>query len=83
MKKFVFEIYGGLNPQDLSKDKMKEVMSKWSTWFGANKDRVVDSGNPFGPNGMTVPRPVRERDYLYFSALDLRRISAECARLNV
>ena len=54
MKKFIFEIYGGFNPQDLSKEKMKEVMSKWSVWFGANKDNVVDSGNPFGPNGMSV-----------------------------
>ena len=54
MKKFVFEIYGGFNPQDLSKEKMKEVMSKWSAWFGANKGNVVDSGNPFGPNGMSI-----------------------------
>ena len=54
MKKFVFEIYGGLNPQELSKEKMKEVMGKWSVWFGTYKDQVVDSGNPFGPNGMSV-----------------------------
>ena len=54
MKKFVFEIYGGFNPQELSKEKMTEVMSKWSAWFGANKSNVVDSGNPFGPNGMSV-----------------------------
>ena len=54
MKKFVFEYYGGLNPQDMSKEKMKEVMGKWGAWFGAHKDKMVDSGNPFGPNGMSV-----------------------------
>ena len=54
MKKFVFEIHGGFNPQDLSKEKMKEVMGKWSAWFGTYKDQVVDSGSPFGPNGTSV-----------------------------
>lgn len=54
MKKFVLEIYGGLNPQDVSKEQMKEVMSKWSVWFDSFKKDIVDSGNPFGPNGMSV-----------------------------
>ena len=61
MKKFVFEIYGGFNPQDLSKEKMKEVMSKWSKWFDKYKDKVVDSGNPFGPNGMSVTKDGAKR----------------------
>ncbi len=26
-----------------------EVMGKWSKWFEVLGDRVVDSGNPFGP----------------------------------
>ena len=54
MKKFVLEYYGGLSPQDMTKEKMKEVMGKWGAWFGAHKEAMVDSGNPFGPNGMSV-----------------------------
>lgn len=54
MKKFVFVYYGGFNPQELSKEKMKEVMDKWGAWFGSLKDNMVDGGNPFGRNGMSV-----------------------------
>ena len=54
MKKFVFVYYGGFNPQDLSKEQMKEVMDKWGNWFGSMKDKMVDGGNPFGPDGMSV-----------------------------
>jgi len=42
MKKFVL-LYVGMwehNP---------EVMEEWSKWFALLGDRVVDSGNPFGP----------------------------------
>ena len=54
MKKFVFEMYGGFIPQELSKEKMEETMGKWSNWFEAYKEHVVDSGNPFGPHGMSI-----------------------------
>ena len=54
MKKFVFEYYGGHNPQDLSQEKMKEVMDKWSQWFASIGGKMVDGGNPFGENGMAV-----------------------------
>lgn len=53
MKKFVLVYYGGYNPKDLGKEKMKEVMDKWMKWFGSLKDKMVDGGNPFGP-GMAV-----------------------------
>ena len=80
MKKFVFEIYGGFNPQDLSKEKMKEVMSKWGVWFDSNKGNIVDSGNPFGPNGMSVTadgaKPIASdmwpaKGYMIMNAIDM------------
>ena len=94
MKKFVFEIYGGLNPQDLSKEKMKEVMGKWGAWFGANKGNMVDSGNPFGPNGMSVTadgaKPIAPdmwpaKGYTIMNALDMDaavKIAKECPVLE-
>jgi hypothetical protein len=54
MTKFIFEMYGGLNPADLSKEQMAQVMGKWRGWFDAHKDNIVDGGNPFGPNAMSV-----------------------------
>ena len=54
MKKFVFVIYGGLNPTEVSKEEMSKVMSKWKAWFDSNKSNIVDGGNPFGPNAMSV-----------------------------
>lgn len=42
MKKFVL-LYVGMWEQT------PEVMSGWSKWFEVLGDRVVDSGNPFGP----------------------------------
>lgn len=42
MKKFVL-LYVG------SPEYSPEVMAGWDKWFGVLGDRVVDSGNPFGP----------------------------------
>ncbi len=42
MKKFVL-LYIGMW------EHTPEVMSGWSKWFELLGDRVVDSGNPFGP----------------------------------
>jgi hypothetical protein len=42
MKKFVL-LYVGVT------ETTPEVMNGWSKWFELLGDRVVDSGNPFGP----------------------------------
>lgn len=80
MKKFVLEIYGGLNPQDLPKEQMKEIMEKWSAWFASFKKDIVDSGNPFAPNGMSITadgaKPITPdmwpaKGYTIFNATDM------------
>ena len=42
MKKFVLLYTGTVEPT-------QEVMEGWTKWFTVLGDRVVDSGNPFGP----------------------------------
>ncbi len=42
MKKFIL-LYVGMWEQT------PEVMASWGKWFDVLGDRVVDSGNPFGP----------------------------------
>lgn len=42
MKKFVLLYVGAVEPT-------QEVMDGWTKWFEVLRERVVDSGNPFGP----------------------------------
>lgn len=42
MKKFMLLYVGTQEPTD-------DVMKGWMAWFEVLGDRVVDSGNPFGP----------------------------------
>ncbi len=42
VKKFVFLAYGYEKPT-------KGIMDAWSKWFASIGDKMVDSGNPFGP----------------------------------
>lgn len=42
MKKFML-LYVGMS------DHSPEIMDGWKKWFDVLGDRVVDSGNPFGP----------------------------------
>ena len=42
MKKFVFITQGYETPT-------KEIMDAWMKWFASIGDKMVDSGNPFGP----------------------------------
>lgn len=37
-----------------SQEEMKSTMDKWMAWFGSFKESMVDSGNPFAPNGKSV-----------------------------
>lgn len=54
MKKFVFVYYGAVRAEDISKEDMKKTMDAWMAWFGSFKDKLVDSGNPFGPEAKSV-----------------------------
>ena len=42
MSKFVFLFYGQSEPT-------ADVMAAWHEWFASIGDKIVDSGNPFGP----------------------------------
>jgi hypothetical protein len=42
MKKFVLLYVGAVKPTP-------DMMNGWNEWFKVLGDRVVDSGNPFGP----------------------------------
>jgi hypothetical protein len=42
MKKFILLYVGAVQPT-------QDVMVGWTNWFKTLGDRVVDSGNPFGP----------------------------------
>jgi hypothetical protein len=42
MSKFVFLYYGQSEPTD-------DVMAAWHEWFTSIGEKIVDSGNPFGP----------------------------------
>jgi len=38
MKKFVFEYYGKVRTEDVSREDTKATMDKWMVWFGAFKE---------------------------------------------
>ena len=42
MKKFVLLTYGYETPT-------QAIMDAWGNWFATIGDKIVDSGNPFGP----------------------------------
>jgi hypothetical protein len=42
MKKFIFIYFGFDTPTP-------EIMGAWTKWFATIGDKIVDSGNPFGP----------------------------------
>lgn len=54
MKKFVFVYYGSKKPGDVSEEEMAKIMDAWKAWFGSIGEKLVDGGNPFGPDGMSV-----------------------------
>lgn len=54
MKKFVLVYHGKTMPGDISPEEMKSTMDKWMSWFGSFKDKMVDGGNPFGPDAKSV-----------------------------
>lgn len=53
MKKFVF-LYVGFEPLT------PEIKDAWSNWFALIGDRLVDSGNPFGPGREITPTGTKE-----------------------
>ncbi len=54
MKKYVFVYYGGADMENTPPEEMKVVMDKWMAWFEIFKEKTVDGGNPFGPDGTAV-----------------------------
>jgi hypothetical protein len=34
----------------------KQVMDAWGGWFGRLGDKIVDMGNPFGPEAKTISK---------------------------
>lgn len=54
MKKFVFVYYGKVKHDDISKEDMAKVMNAWKAWFGSIGSNLVDGGNPFDGNAMSV-----------------------------
>ena len=54
MKKFIFVYYGSNDHKEMDKDAMQAIMDKWMGWFDTFKDQIVDGGNPFVDNGMSV-----------------------------
>jgi hypothetical protein len=55
MKKFVFEYYNELTPAE-REGLDSSVMDAWNKWFGSLGSKMVDGGNPFGPDGMAVEK---------------------------
>jgi hypothetical protein len=55
MKKFMFEYYSeeGMGADEAA---VAENMAAWNKWFGSLGEKLVDGGNPFGPNGMSVEK---------------------------
>ncbi len=47
MGKFVYVYYAG-------EDTDAGDTAAWGKWFGELGEKIVDAGNPFGPNGMAV-----------------------------
>ena len=55
MKKFVF-LYFGFEPLT------EEIKQAWGKWFVSIGDKMVDSGNPFGPEQKSpIPAPKNYR----------------------
>lgn len=54
MKKFVFVYHGAVRAEDIAPEDMKKTMDKWMAWFGSFKDKMVDGGNPFGPEAKSI-----------------------------
>ncbi|MDA1079820.1 MAG: YciI family protein [bacterium] len=54
MKKFVFIYYGNNKAENMTEEQSKAVMEKWMAWYGSLNSQVVDGGNPFASNGMSV-----------------------------
>jgi hypothetical protein len=54
MKKFMFLYYG---EWETSSQEMKDA---WGKWFADNADKMVDSGNPFGPGKEITPNGTRD-----------------------
>ena len=61
MKKFVFVYYGKVTHEAIAKEDMKKVMDQWMAWFATFKDKMVDGGNPFETNGMSVTKNGAEK----------------------
>jgi len=55
MKKFVFEYY---SEEGMAADEAAQAatMAAWNKWFGDLGDKLIDGGNPFAPNGMSVDK---------------------------
>jgi hypothetical protein len=53
MKKFLFLYIGAWTPT-------QEIKDAWGAWFGEVGDRIVDSGNPFGPGKEYTKEGVRD-----------------------
>jgi len=57
MKKFVFEYYSDMTMAEREERGMDAgVKEQWNTWFGSIGTKMVDGGNPFAPNGMSVEK---------------------------
>lgn len=56
MKKFVFIYTSKGNTEPMSEEAMKNMMDVWMAWFETFKDKLVDGGNPFGPNAKAVSK---------------------------
>lgn len=55
MAKFVFVYHGrAMRAEDVKAEDMKATMDKWMAWFGTFQDKMVDGGNPFGPDAVEV-----------------------------
>jgi hypothetical protein len=52
MANFVLVYTGGGMPATEAEG--KKVMDAWGAWFGRLGDKVVDGGNPFGPQAKNV-----------------------------
>jgi hypothetical protein len=53
MKKFMLLYYGMWTPT-------QEMKDAWGKWFASIADKLVDSGNPFGPGREVSPTGTKE-----------------------
>jgi hypothetical protein len=54
MNKYVFVYYGSKTASNISEKERGMIMDAWKAWFGSMGDKLVDGGNPFAENGMSV-----------------------------